>query len=79
MEIVISSSPVHNGEVYQDEAMLNYKKLYKVSSDKIGERPHCHIGAILFEARYKEGKGSGILISPDLVLTAAHNVFSWTN
>ena len=39
---------------------------------------HRHIGALLFkkdvEGRKSYGKGSGILISPNLVLTAAHNL-----
>jgi V8-like Glu-specific endopeptidase len=39
---------------------------------------HRHIGALLFtdtRTTYK-GKGSGILISPNLVLTSAHNIYN---
>ena len=39
-------------------------------------RPYCHIGALLFKAQNSPtvGKGTAILISPNLVLTAAHNI-----
>ena len=42
----------------------------------MSEEMHRYIGAISFKdlGRKKVGKGSGILISPNLVLTAAHNL-----
>lgn len=39
---------------------------------------HKHIGVILFRINQtsKMGRGTGILISPDLVLTCAHNIYN---
>ena len=55
--------------------MLGYQALSKVSLSNISKKPHCYIGLILFYKNGQELVGSGILVSPNLVLTAAHNVF----
>ena len=44
----------------------------------MGKQLHRHIGALTFKSRYTEtlGKGTAFLISPNLALTAAHNLFN---
>ena len=61
---------------YNDDAMFGLDKLYQVSEKEMSQPLHRHTGAITFRSRnFKElGKGSGCLISPNLVLTVAHNV-----
>ena len=45
----------------------------------MSERIHKHICAINWRDEFKYGKGSGIMISRDLVLTAANNFYDPSN
>ena len=45
----------------------------------MSERIHKHICAINWRDEFKYGKGSGIMISRDLVLTAADNFYDPSN
>ena len=53
--------------------------LFEVPKDDMGNQPYCNIGALTFRSRNIPedlGKGTGTLISADLVLTSAHNLYS---
>jgi hypothetical protein len=64
---------------YLDEASMGGAPLYQVKPEEHKKRLHKYIGALLASNKglLPEVKimGSGVLISPDLVLTAAHNVW----
>ena len=45
----------------------------------MSERIHKHICAINWRDEFNAGKGSGIMISRDLVLTAANNFYDPSN
>ncbi len=49
----------------------------EVPSTKMTDQLHKHIGVVLFqqEGNISQGKGTGILISENIALTAAHNIF----
>ena len=53
--------------------------LYEVKEDEMKEQMHRFMVAIVWKKRIynspKVGRGSGILISPNLVLTVAHNFY----
>ena len=42
--------------------------------------PHRHIGALIFTSRRikRPGKGTATLISPNLIITSAHNLYNKT-
>lgn len=69
--------PVVQG-LYQDEIIIDGVPLKEVELEEYSTSPHKYIGALL-SYNNKRGKtpirGSGVLISPDLVLTGAHNVW----
>jgi hypothetical protein len=71
------SYPVVGG-YYQDEKIIDGVFLHEVELEGHSTSPHKYIGALL-SYNSKRGKtpirGSGVLISPDLVLTSAHNVW----
>ena len=43
--------------------------------EKLKELLHRSVGALTFSHHNLRGFGSGVLISPDTVLTAAHNIY----
>ena len=45
----------------------------------MSERIHKHICAIIWRDKFRTGRGSGIMISRDLVLTAANNFYDPSN
>ena len=65
-------------DTYCDEVMCA-DPLYKVPEERMGEPKFRHIGALRFRNNKIKSQlfGSGCLISSNLVLTAAHNIFRW--
>ena len=56
------------------------ENIFEVPKEDMGKQPYCSIGALTFKSRQQPdgalGKGTGTLISPDLVLTSAHNLYN---
>ena len=52
-------------------------QLFPIAKENMGHQRHKHIGALTFQSTKSPipGKGSATLISPDLLLTAAHNLY----
>ncbi len=63
---------------YNDEVCFFGVKPAKVPVDEMRELPHSLLGVITMdiEGSSDPGVGTGILISPNLVLTAAHNLWN---
>ena len=47
----------------------------EISPEQMTKLPHKLIGALTYNSLQNQVQGSGILISPDLVLTCAHNLY----
>jgi V8-like Glu-specific endopeptidase len=64
--------------VYGDERMFGSDTLYKVPPKDMQKPLHKFTGALTFRSRNSTalGKGTATLISPDLVLTCAHNIYN---
>jgi hypothetical protein len=64
----------------EDEGQVGNETLGPVDNETIRSRPHRSIGALVAERQVggyinNQTKGSAFLISPNLLLTAAHNCF----
>ena len=64
-----------NNEIECDEVIINSLMLEKVSIKKMGNAIHKNNVALLWRSNHKVGRGSGLLISRNLVLTCAHNFY----
>ncbi len=66
---------------FNDEKMVMEERLVRLKDDiDYGRKPYCSLGALMATAsNNKNIVGTGILISPNLVLTAAHNIYDWNN
>ena len=61
------------GNEFSNEAGFG-DRIETVKSEHISTFPYNCVGYFLFRYGNKFGKGTGFLIAPDLVLTAAHNI-----
>ena len=70
--------PAESGNI-TNEVVIGNDQLFRVPKEDMNNQLHRNIGAFTFKSRKvaQLGKGSGTLISPNLVLTAAHNLYSW--
>ena len=70
--------PAESGNI-SNEVVIGNDQLFRVPEEDMYKQLHRNIGALTFKSRKvaQLGKGSGTLISPNLVLTAAHNLYSW--
>jgi hypothetical protein len=64
----------------EEEGQVGEEILGPVDNKSIKLKPHCSIGALVAERQLggyinNKSKGSAFLISPNLLLTAAHNCF----
>lgn len=56
--------------------MLPNEELFKISGEDVELKLHRSIGALMFSDKNgKQAAGTGVLISKDIVLTSAHNIF----
>lgn len=60
---------------YHEKSFVN-KPIYRVKAEDFKDAMHQSIVAIYISLGTKTTVGSGILISSDLILTAAHNVYN---
>ena len=62
--------------IYYEEAIVFNEEPKPINGNTLKEVLHRSVGALTFLNRNKQFKaGSGVLISRDTILTAAHNIF----
>ena len=71
--------PPTDCENYTNEVVFGKESLFKVPKEDMDEPLHSNTGALTFKSRKHPelGKGTGTLVASDLVLTAAHNLYSY--
>lgn len=64
------------GTAYSQEAIFYKEEPNPINGDALKDILHRSLGALTFLSRHRiPGSGSGVLISEDTILTAAHNIF----
>ncbi len=63
----------------KDENIILGQRINPAKEQSYKKRPYCAIGSLIaFNGQNVKALGTGIQISPDLVLTAKHNVYNYS-
>ncbi len=64
---------------YEDQVLIDNEMIKIVEKELLKKLPHKHIGLLIWrreDNKKLKGTGSGFLISKNLVLTCAHNLYN---
>jgi hypothetical protein len=75
--VIFPTNPNISGlSSYVCEKKINGEELIRINELEIQTQFHKWIGAITFKVGTGFGKGTAVLISKNLILTVAHNIFT---
>ncbi len=63
-------------DVIEEKMIRGTEDLFPITGNALRMLPNSCIGALTFKNKMKKsGKGTGVAISPNLILTVAHNIY----